>query len=40
MINNSTLGKGSVLAANSLLNLHADDDSLYAGSPAKKIKSL
>ena len=36
----SVLGSGSVLAANSLLNSIADDRSLYAGSPAKKIKEL
>jgi acetyltransferase-like isoleucine patch superfamily enzyme len=35
-----TLGKGSVLAANSTLLDIAENDSLYAGSPAKKIKKL
>tara|TARA_B110000003_G_C16416328_1_gene444326 strand:+ start:175 stop:696 length:522 start_codon:yes stop_codon:yes gene_type:complete len=34
---NPILGKGTVLAANSTLIGIADDDSIYAGSPAKKI---
>jgi acetyltransferase-like isoleucine patch superfamily enzyme len=37
---NSVLGSGSILAANSVLNSVADDNCLYAGSPAKKIKDL
>jgi len=37
---NSSLGRGSLLAANSVLNSVAEDDSLYAGSPARKIKHL
>lgn len=40
VVANSSLGQGSVLAANSLLNCESEDDSLYAGSPAKRIRSL
>ncbi|MHC1731083.1 MAG: hypothetical protein AB9888_03460 [Bacteroidales bacterium] len=38
IIGNSTLGSGSVLAANSLLNCHSEDHSIYGGSPANKLK--
>lgn len=38
VVGNSTLGIGTVLAANSLLNGVADDNAIYGGSPAKKIK--
>ena len=37
---NSVLGSGSVLAANSTLTSIGEDMSVYAGSPAKKVKSL
>ena len=37
---NSVLGKGSVLAANSTLVSISECDSIYAGSPAKKIKEF
>jgi acetyltransferase-like isoleucine patch superfamily enzyme len=37
---NPVLGKGSVLAANSVLICNGEDHSLYAGSPAKKIKNV
>ena len=37
---NSSLGSGCVLAANSVLNIVSEDNCLYAGSPAKKIKDL
>jgi acetyltransferase-like isoleucine patch superfamily enzyme len=37
---NSILGSGSLLAANSVLNSIADPNCLYAGSPAVKIKEL
>jgi acetyltransferase-like isoleucine patch superfamily enzyme len=38
--NNSVLGKGSVLAANSTLVNISEKDSVYAGSPAKQIKKI
>lgn len=37
---NSVLGKGSVLAANSTLVDISENDAVYAGSPAKKIKEI
>ena len=40
IVGDSSLGRGSKLAANSLLNVQGDDNSLYAGSPARKIKEL
>lgn len=40
IVGNTSLGKGSVLAANSLLSSDAEDNFLYAGSPATKIKKI
>ena len=37
---NPKLGSGSVLAANSVLNKESDSNSVYSGTPAKKIKTL
>jgi maltose O-acetyltransferase len=36
----SNLGKGTLLAANSVLNKHTENDSLYGGVPAKFIKNI
>lgn len=38
VLKGTTLGKGSVLAANSVLTKPTEDFSIYAGVPAKKIK--
>jgi len=40
LVGTSSLGKGSILAANSTLTHDSDDNALYGGTPAKKIKSL
>lgn len=34
------VGKGTLLAANSVLNKHTENDSLYGGVPAKFIKNI
>jgi acetyltransferase-like isoleucine patch superfamily enzyme len=38
IIGNSSLGKGSLLAANSVLNSNTEDYSIYGGNPARLIK--
>lgn len=38
VVGNSILGIGTVLAANSLLNNDSEDNSIYGGSPARKLK--
>ncbi len=40
IVGNSSLGAGSILSANSVLNVHSDDHSVYGGSPAEKIKKI
>jgi len=39
IVQGGILGKGCVLAANSVLNTETEDYSIYGGVPAKKIKS-
>lgn len=34
------VGKGTLIGANSLLNIHAENDSLYGGVPAKFIRNI
>ena len=38
VVGNSSLGTGSLLAANSLLNCHSKDYAIYGGIPAKLLK--
>lgn len=40
MLMNSELGRGSILAANSTLTEKAENDTIYAGSPARRVKVL
>jgi acetyltransferase-like isoleucine patch superfamily enzyme len=38
VIGNSSLGESTLLAANSVLNIFSENNSIYAGNPAKLIK--
>lgn len=40
VVGNTAIGQGSVLAANSVLTEDAKPSSLYAGSPARRLKEV